>query len=71
VLDNSGIDPHRLTIEITETVLLNDLITAAGELDAVRALGVRVAIDDLAPAIRPSRTSSNYLSTPSRSIAHL
>jgi diguanylate cyclase (GGDEF)-like protein len=46
VLDDTGIDPHRLTIEITETVLLTDLVGAAAELDEVRALGVRVAIDD-------------------------
>jgi predicted signal transduction protein with EAL and GGDEF domain len=46
MLDRSGIDPHRLSIEITETVLLTDLAAAAAELDAVRALGVKVAIDD-------------------------
>ncbi|MEO5840544.1 MAG: EAL domain-containing protein [Acidimicrobiales bacterium] len=46
VLDDTGIDPHRLTIEITETVLLTDLVAAASELDEVRAHGVRVAIDD-------------------------
>jgi diguanylate cyclase (GGDEF)-like protein len=46
VLDRTGIDPRRLSIEITETVLLTDLVAAAGELDAVRALGVRVALDD-------------------------
>jgi diguanylate cyclase (GGDEF)-like protein len=45
-LDQSGVDPHRLTIEITETVLLTDLVAVAAELDEVRALGVRVAIDD-------------------------
>ncbi|MEP6659790.1 MAG: EAL domain-containing protein [Acidimicrobiales bacterium] len=46
VLENTGIDPGRLGIEITETVLLDDLVEAAAELDAVRALGVSVAIDD-------------------------
>jgi EAL domain-containing protein (putative c-di-GMP-specific phosphodiesterase class I) len=46
VLDNTGIDPHRLSIEITETVLLADLASAAAELEVIRALGVRVAIDD-------------------------
>jgi diguanylate cyclase (GGDEF)-like protein len=45
-LDRSGIAARRLTIEITETVLLSDLVSAAAELDAVRALGVKVAIDD-------------------------
>ena len=46
VIDESGIDPHRLSIEITETVLLADLAVAATELHAVRSLGVNVAIDD-------------------------
>jgi diguanylate cyclase (GGDEF)-like protein len=46
VLAQTGIDPRRLSIEITETVLLTDLVAAAAELDAVRALGVKVAIDD-------------------------
>jgi diguanylate cyclase (GGDEF)-like protein len=45
-LDRFGVDPHRLSIEITETVLLTDLTVAAAELDAVRALGISVAIDD-------------------------
>ncbi|MDQ1395617.1 MAG: hypothetical protein QOG64_876, partial [Acidimicrobiaceae bacterium] len=46
VLEATGIDPGRLVIEITETVLLDDLDAAAAQLDAVRCLGVRVAIDD-------------------------
>ena len=46
VLESTGIDPQRLTIEITETVLLDDLVGVAAELEAVRALGIRVAIDD-------------------------
>jgi diguanylate cyclase (GGDEF)-like protein len=46
VLDDSGIDPRRLSIEITETVMLADIAAAATELAAVRALGVTVAIDD-------------------------
>jgi diguanylate cyclase (GGDEF)-like protein len=45
-LDRSDIAPSRLTIEITETVLLADLVAAGAELDAVRALGVKVALDD-------------------------
>jgi len=45
-LDRGGTAAHRLTIEITETVLLSDLVSAGAELDAVRALGVKVALDD-------------------------
>jgi diguanylate cyclase (GGDEF)-like protein len=46
VLDESGLDPSHLIIEITETVLVSDTALAIRHLDAVRALGVRVAIDD-------------------------
>jgi diguanylate cyclase (GGDEF)-like protein len=46
MLEETGANPHMLTIEITETVLLDDLIAAGAELEALRALGVRVAIDD-------------------------
>jgi predicted signal transduction protein with EAL and GGDEF domain len=45
-IDLSGIAPCSLTIEVTESVLLEDLACAARQLDAVRALGVRVSIDD-------------------------
>jgi diguanylate cyclase (GGDEF)-like protein len=46
VLDETGIDASRLIFEITETVLLSDLPTAAAELDRIRDRGVHVAIDD-------------------------
>jgi diguanylate cyclase (GGDEF)-like protein len=45
-LERTCVVSCRLTIEITETVLLSDLVSAAAELDAVRALGIKVAIDD-------------------------
>jgi len=45
-LERSGIDAGRLSIELTETVVLDDLVTAAFELQAVRDLGISVAIDD-------------------------
>ena len=46
VLTATGIDPHQLTIEITETVLLDDLTLVATQLDELRRLGVEIAIDD-------------------------
>ncbi len=42
----SGLAPSRLTVEITETVLVTDLPFLAGQLEQLRRLGVRVAIDD-------------------------
>ncbi|MBK5959064.1 hypothetical protein CCR97_12710 [Rhodoplanes elegans] len=46
VLADSGIDPARLELEITETVLLEDSPTNLATLHALRALGVRIAMDD-------------------------
>jgi diguanylate cyclase (GGDEF)-like protein len=46
VLTATRIDPQKLTIEITETVLLDDLTTVAAQLDEVRRLGPQVAVDD-------------------------
>jgi diguanylate cyclase (GGDEF)-like protein len=46
VLAETGADPHRIVLEITETVLLRDFAIAANQLDEVRAAGVRVYIDD-------------------------
>jgi len=46
VLASSGLDPARLTLEITETTMVHDPDTAATTLAALRRLGVRVAVDD-------------------------
>ena len=45
-IDKAGIDPARLCVEITETVLLSDLKSVAAQLRALRSKGVRIAIDD-------------------------
>ncbi|MCR5869352.1 MULTISPECIES: putative bifunctional diguanylate cyclase/phosphodiesterase [unclassified Sphingomonas] len=42
----SGIEPARLTFEITETTLMSDIDGARTVLEQLRALGVRVALDD-------------------------
>jgi EAL domain-containing protein (putative c-di-GMP-specific phosphodiesterase class I) len=41
-----GVDPSSITIEITESALLDDLATAAVKLQLLREAGVKVAIDD-------------------------
>lgn len=43
---HSGIDPHRLTAEITESVLIDGSDAVAERLTRIRAAGVRVAVDD-------------------------
>jgi diguanylate cyclase (GGDEF)-like protein len=42
----SGLPPQSLTIEITETTLMNDVEDTARRLAAIKRLGVRIAIDD-------------------------
>ena len=45
-LDFSGLDPNSLQLEIGESVFLEDIAIASSTLDQVRALGVRIALDD-------------------------
>jgi diguanylate cyclase (GGDEF)-like protein/PAS domain S-box-containing protein len=45
-LRTSGLDPSRLLLEITESVLIDDLELVIERLRAVRELGVRIAVDD-------------------------
>jgi PAS domain S-box-containing protein len=45
-LNASGLDPQRLELEVTESVLAVDLDAAARRLASLRALGVAVAVDD-------------------------
>ena len=41
-----GIDPKRVTIEVTESALLSDLDAVADRLDRIRQAGLKVALDD-------------------------
>ena len=45
-LKSTGLPPHLVTLEITETVLIDDMSTVMATLDRLRALGVRIALDD-------------------------
>ena len=45
-LDASGLSPHRLELEITETLLLEKSEHVLATLHALRALGVRISMDD-------------------------
>ncbi|MDP9387166.1 MAG: EAL domain-containing protein [Actinomycetota bacterium] len=42
----SGVDPSAISLEITETVLMDDAPTALRVLGALKSLGVRLSIDD-------------------------
>ena len=45
-LDSSGLDPKWLELEITESMLMNDVDTAVRKMKALRDLGVGLSIDD-------------------------
>ncbi len=42
----SGVDPHLLELEITESVAMGDFVAASTKLSALRELGIRTSIDD-------------------------
>jgi EAL domain-containing protein (putative c-di-GMP-specific phosphodiesterase class I) len=46
VLNESGMSPHKLQLEITETVLLQNTFTTLATLHELRNMGVQIALDD-------------------------
>lgn len=46
ILDETGLPPSRLELEITETVLIKDFDRALSMLRRLKALGLRIAMDD-------------------------
>jgi diguanylate cyclase (GGDEF)-like protein/PAS domain S-box-containing protein len=46
ILALSGLAPERLVLEVTESVLMNDVTASIAVLDDLRAAGVRLVIDD-------------------------
>src|SRR5207302_2447809 len=56
-LSVSGLAPERLTLEITESAMVGDSEAAIAKLHQVKALGVRLAIDDFGMGY----SSLNYL----------
>ena len=46
VIGDAGIDPRRIVLEITESMLISDTDTVVGLLHDMADLGVRIAIDD-------------------------
>ncbi|WP_018610656.1 GGDEF/EAL domain-containing response regulator [Uliginosibacterium gangwonense] len=45
-LTDSGVDPHLIELEITESVAMEEIDFLSHTLDAMKALGVHVAVDD-------------------------
>ena len=75
-LFQTGLAPHRLELEITETALIRDLTRALSTLRLLKALGVRIAMDDfgtgyssLSNLPSPSTRSRSTAPSSSRSIS--
>ena len=45
-LQRSGLDPHRLDVEITEGVFVRNVAQVTATLEMIRAMGVGIALDD-------------------------
>jgi diguanylate cyclase (GGDEF)-like protein len=46
LLEETGVDAPQIALEITETVLVEDTVAAAGTLHALQDLGVKLVLDD-------------------------
>jgi diguanylate cyclase (GGDEF)-like protein/PAS domain S-box-containing protein len=46
LIAGSGVDPHDITIELTETAVMDNLAQAIATLHELKGLGVRIALDD-------------------------
>jgi EAL domain-containing protein (putative c-di-GMP-specific phosphodiesterase class I) len=45
-IEDAGLDPSQLVLEVTESALLEDARLGVAQLERLRAMGVRIAIDD-------------------------
>lgn len=59
-LAQSGLEPSLLELELTESVVMHDVLAAAAMLEKLRKLGVRIAIDDFGTGFS-SLTSLQHL----------
>jgi diguanylate cyclase (GGDEF)-like protein len=58
-IEKSGLAPHRLEVEITESTILQDLPSTRQTLRLIRAMGVRISLDDFGTGY----SSLSYLHT--------
>ena len=57
ILDETGADPRRIELELTESVLAEDIETLIGRMKSLKAKGIRFALDDFGTGY----SSLNYL----------
>jgi diguanylate cyclase (GGDEF)-like protein/PAS domain S-box-containing protein len=59
LIERSALKPTQLSIEITETALINNLLAASEMVQRIHAIGCRIALDDFGVGL----SSFNYLRT--------
>lgn len=59
-LTSAGLDPAALTLEVTESVFVNDAANAGTRLQALKDLGIRLAIDDFGTGFSSLSYIHNY-----------
>jgi diguanylate cyclase (GGDEF)-like protein len=60
ILLQTGLAPHRLELEVTETALIHDTQRALDVLRRVKALGVRIAMDDFGTGFSSLSTLQSF-----------
>ena len=58
LISDTGVSPHRITLEITESILIQSIDHAAETLQKLRQTGIHIALDDFGVGY----SSLNYLS---------
>ena len=46
VVEESGVDPHQIELEVTESAIMDDVQASTELLDRLKRLGTRIAVDD-------------------------
>ena len=46
IMETSGVDPHRITLELTESMVMQDVGSALTTLRALKNLGLTISLDD-------------------------
>jgi len=64
VLDRTGFDPNQLSLEITETLMMENLEEALSMLHELKVMGVRLSIDDFGSNVSTSSPSPGQVQMP-------